>query len=211
MNFSGLAYNLRKSFKNALPITKFPLSLVYFNVVNGSRVNACPVHQKLRKITNAQGDDAYTTKSGVELLVPHVGVEDVNNNIVAVRVGEGDFRYVDDVKFDEEGKQLIISMQDDETMKYQFANACKEAAIRYRPEEKWYNTAIIGFVVFCIACILIYIATTTSVGEQLSAPVKNLGEQIKNLGSSVGNLASTVGKVSGGTSSGFGVQNAPPT
>ena len=128
---------------------------------------------------------------------------------MALQVGEGDFKYLKGMRLDDEAKELVVSMQDDETMKYQYANACKEAAIRFRPEEKWYNTAIIGFIIFCLACVIVYIATTTGIGEQLSEPIKNLGAQVTELSRSVGSLGQSIGGVSGGAVSGVGI-NKPP-
>jgi len=209
MGYGSAVYNLRKMVKSKMPGTKFPLNFVYWKIVSGNTVDPLPIYQKLRKIKNFQGDDAYTMKNGTEILVPHIGAEDSRGNIMAMQVGEGDFKYLKGLRLDAEAKELVVSMQDDETMKYQYANACKEAAIRFRPEEKWYNTAIMGFIVFCLACVIIYIATTTSVGEQLSAPIKNLGGQIGDLSNSIGMLGKSVSSASGGAVSGVGI-NKPP-
>lgn len=210
MGYGTMAYNLKKIVRSKFPLTKFPLHFVYFKIVSGSTVDPVPFHEKLRKIKNFQGDDAYCMKgSGNEILVPKIGAEDSRGNIMALQVGEGDFRYLKGLRLDEEAQELVVSMQDDETMKYQYANACKEAAIRFRPEEKWYNTAIMGFIIFCLACVILYIATTTGIGEQLSAPIKNLGSQIQQLSNSVGTLGNSVSSVSGGAASGVGITKPP--
>ena len=209
MAFAPMLYNFKKTVKNNFPLTRFPLNFVYWKIVSGNMVDPLPVYQKLRKIKNFQGDDVYTLKNGNEILVPKLGVEDSRRNILALQVGEGDFKYLKGLRLDEDAKELVVSMQDDETMKYQFANICKEAAIRFRPEEKWYNTAIVGFLVFCIACIILYVVTATGIGEQLMGPVRNLGAQITDLSKAVSTLGGSVSSASGGAFSGVNIQKPP--
>lgn len=93
---------------------------------------------------------------------------------------------------DEKSKELLLSLHDDETMKYQFANACKESAFRFKPEEKWYTSGLMFLVVIAIACILAIMVTQMNIGAQFAEPAKGLAAAMNNLGGQIGGLQKAI-------------------
>jgi len=204
---ADVLHALKKKFKNHLPFgwTKFPLTLIVFRVVSGTQV-AFRNSEPMRRGTNSQGDACYILKySSNEILVPKAGVETPAGDVLAVEVSSGDYKFVNNVSLDEASKNLVFSLADDETMKYQFANICKEAAFRYRPEEKWFSSFTILLLIFGVICIIMVVITQTTVGESVASSSKNLVSVMKELTSSVSSLGSKLPGLPGQV-----IPSAPP-
>lgn len=189
-------YAMKKKIKNRIPfLTKFPLDMVVFKIVNGNQVvfkNSEPI----RKSVNSQGDDCYIMKKTAnEILAPAVGSEDAAGNLLSVQVGEGDYRFIKNIKLDDASETMVLSLHDDETMKYQFANVCKEAAFRFKPEEKWYNSFMLGLLLFGVILIIMYVVSTMAISNQLTGAVNNVISSMNSLAGSVDSLSGQMGGV----------------
>ena len=191
-----VVYNLKKKFRNKLPfVTKFPLDMIVYKIVNGNQLVFNKV-EPIRKSVNNQGDDCYILKhSANEILSPAVGSEDASGNLLAVQVGEGDYRFIKQMELDEASKSIVLSLHDDETMKYQFANVCKEAAFRYRPEEKWYNSFMIGLLIFGIIIVIMIVIANMAMSGQLAETTKSWQTSANGIINAVNGLSGKMGGV----------------
>ena len=164
---------VRRTVRNNLPSTQWTFTANIYSVYDDTHLIARGSDQ-LRKDKNKQGADVYLFKSSnEEILAPSVGTEDASKNISLVQVGEGDYRFAR-VRMDKDSQDLVLSLKDDETMKYQFSQGCKEDALRYQPELPWFKASITFVIVCAVIAAGMYIEATSSIG----AGITNAATQI---------------------------------
>jgi len=180
--------------KHLLPWTKFPMKANVWSLYDRDKIQSAG-QDWLRRDANEQNDNVYVfKKTGEEILVPAAGVEDKNSSVNLVQVGEGEYRFAQ-VKLDEESKDLIFHLYDDEQMKFLFAKKTIDFAWRYSEETPWWKSAVFLVFVFGITLAImnfIQSSNTAALHDQLGRLTTSMGLNTQAINQLINNVGGVV-------------------
>jgi hypothetical protein len=182
---------------NRLPSTKWPLRASVYRLYGKNQIKF-DGSDDLRPYTDADGNYLYIFKgTGEKILPPQGGLEDVGDSVTLIQVADGDYRFAT-VSLDETSKNLVLSLADDEQVKFLYAKVCEDTAKRFQPETPWYKSAIFALVVTAILITGMVLIGTSGVSAQIGALENRLGTLVTSLNINNELLNQTIGAFAGG-------------
>lgn len=153
--------NAKLKLVNGMPWTKWPLKANIWKLYDSKQI-AFAGFDQLRPYRLATGNEAYMFRKTHEVILPpQGGMEDKNDVLNLVQTGDGAYKFAT-VKMDEGSQQLVLTLKDDEQVKFIFAKKCEDAAKQFQAVAPWYNTAIVGVIVTAIVIAIMYVISTSS-------------------------------------------------
>jgi len=186
--------NFSRTIRNKWPGTPWPYKVIVVGLYDKKRGFVLDTDLMRRDVDENKNPVFVCKNTGEKFIPPQEGFEDKNGFIIIVRTGDTDYKFLKGMDFDLESERVILSLHDDEQMKFLFAQQLRAAAERFQGKGDWWNSAIMALLVIAATVVLAVLIITGQLNG-LTEQIDKLGVIVSNLGSTLGNTAGAVGGV----------------